>query len=75
MIVLTKKNIFYILGIIAMFILMYTIAGYNISKNNKEKKETLQTVALPVNNKVIVIDAGHGIPDEGAQSSNRNYRS
>ena len=27
-------------------------------------------VALPVTNRVIVIDAGHGTPDEGAESSN-----
>jgi len=33
-------------------------------------KNTVQTVALPVTNKVIVIDAGHGKPDEGAESSN-----
>ena len=26
--------------------------------------ETVETVALPVSNKVIVIDAGHGEPDE-----------
>ena len=25
--------------------------------------ETIETVALPVSNKVIVIDAGHGEPD------------
>ena len=25
---------------------------------------------MPVSNKVIVLDAGHGKPDEGAQSSN-----
>ena len=32
--------------------------------------KTVQTVSLPVSNKVIVLDAGHGKPDEGAQSSN-----
>ena len=36
----------------------------------KTDKETVQTVTLPVTNKVIVIDAGHGVPDEGAESSN-----
>ena len=29
-----------------------------------------ETVVLPVSGKTIVLDAGHGIPDEGAQSSN-----
>lgn len=33
-------------------------------------KKSVPTVALPVTNKVIVIDAGHGVPDEGAESSN-----
>ena len=36
----------------------------------KTDKKTVQTVTLPVTNKVIVIDAGHGVPDEGAESSN-----
>jgi len=30
----------------------------------KEEK-TIQTVSLPVSNKVIVLDAGHGVPDDG----------
>lgn len=34
------------------------------------KEETIETVALPVSNKVIVIDAGHGNPDGGAVSAN-----
>lgn len=33
-------------------------------------RSTIQTVTLPVTGKVIVIDAGHGIPDEGAESIN-----
>ena len=35
-----------------------------------ELKETVMTVASPVSNKVIILDAGHGSPDEGAESSN-----
>ena len=34
------------------------------------KEITTETVALPVTNRVIVIDAGHGTPDEGAESNN-----
>lgn len=30
----------------------------------KTDNKTVQTVTLPVTNKVIVIDAGHGVPDE-----------
>ena len=35
-----------------------------------EQEKTIQTVSLPVSGKTIVIDAGHGKPDEGAESSN-----
>ena len=41
--------------------------GFQISPSSNL---TVETVALPVSNKTIVIDAGHGVPDEGAQSSN-----
>ena len=30
----------------------------------RNKNETVETVALPVEDKVIIIDAGHGSPDE-----------
>jgi hypothetical protein len=29
-----------------------------------KKKKTIETVALPVENKIIILDAGHGFPDE-----------
>ena len=64
MIILTKKKILYVIGIIVMFVFLYTAFGINIGKANKIKNQTIQTAALPVNNKVIVIDAGHGVPDE-----------
>ena len=67
MILINRKKILFCIVIIATFIFIYSITAYNV---NNTKKETITTVALPVNNKVIVIDAGHGVPDEGAQSSN-----
>ncbi len=78
MIVIHKRKILLILGIVVMFIFTYIITGYNISNNkvnNDMDIKTVQTVALPVDNKVIIIDAGHGVPDEGAESSSRNNRS
>ena len=72
MIILEKRKILYTLGIITLFIFTYMITGYNVSNNKNDSNinvETVQTVALPVNNKVIILDAGHGVPDEGAQSS------
>ena len=67
MVVINKKKILFWTGIIATFVFIYSITAYNV---NNMKNKTIATVALPVNNKVIIIDAGHGVPDEGAQSSN-----
>lgn len=75
MIIVTKKKMLYTLGIITIFIFAYAITGYNVTNDSRKEIETIQTVALPVDNKVIVIDAGHGKPDEGAESSKRNNRS
>lgn len=36
---------------------------------DKKAKQTVETVSIPVAGKVIVLDAGHGKPDEGAESS------
>ena len=57
MIVLSKKKILYTISIISMFIFTYMITAYNVSNVNKNNIETVQTVALPVNKKVIIIDA------------------
>lgn len=55
-----KKLMYVILGIfIAIVILLCTI---NMSKVNNDYEET---VSLPVSGKTIVVDAGHGKPDEG----------
>jgi N-acetylmuramoyl-L-alanine amidase len=35
------------------------------STSYNELEETLETVSLPITGKTIIIDAGHGIPDEG----------
>ena len=69
MIVLSRKKILTVFSIIMLFGFAYVITGYNVN-TIKNKTKTVETVALPVNNRVIVLDAGHGVPDEGAQSSN-----
>ena len=53
---LSKKRII----VIGIFLLAVIAIG--ISQIFMEP-ETIETVALPVSNKVIVIDAGHGDPD------------
>ena len=62
MILLRKKRI--ILITLSVFVSILTFALI------KDKREIVPTVSLPVSGKTIVIDAGHGKPDEGAQSSN-----
>ncbi len=78
MIVINKKRIQIILSCIAIAI--FAFAFPIISKEKEEKAETskqntVATTATPVSGKTIIIDAGHGVPDEGAQSSNRDNRS
>ena len=63
MLILSKKRIGTITAILLVALFAFTFQTANL--NN-----TVQTVSLPVSNKVIVVDAGHGKPDEGAQSSN-----
>lgn len=62
MIVLNKKTI----RVFVLSIFMFALGIAFIS----DKNESVPTVSLPVSGKTIVIDAGHGKPDEGAQSSN-----
>lgn len=49
---------------------LIAIGVFSFSLKGMPQEETLPTVSFPVSNKVIVLDAGHGIPDEGAESSN-----
>ena len=60
--------------IITIFLMVFVSLfafSFKIANNNMLNKEiTTETVALPVTNRVIVIDAGHGTPDEGAESNN-----
>lgn len=63
MIVLSGKKIKYaILGIFAMFM----VIAVSLSSKS-EMKNIIDTVSLPVSGKVVVVDAGHGKPDEGAE--------
>lgn len=54
MLVLNKKRIY----IVFAFLILSTLV-FQIGVNSK-KIDVKETVALPVNNKVIIIDAGHG---------------
>lgn len=64
MIVINKKKIS--LMLLVMMLSIFTFL-YNKEESKIEKEQVV--TATPVSNKVIVIDAGHGKPDEGAKSS------
>ena len=64
MFILSKKKVYIFLSIL----LVLTVA-VQIKDKLKTKQETVETVALPVNNKVIILDAGHGGEDGGANTA------
>ena len=66
MIVLKKNKL---LGA-TLGIFLFVFAFMLISNYTNSQENSINVVSLPVSGKVIVIDAGHGIPDEGAESSN-----
>ena len=71
MIVINKKRIQIIASclLIALFAFSFQIANEN-KQEDKNIKKTVETTSTPVSGKTVVLDAGHGVPDEGAQSSN-----
>ena len=61
MIILNKKRLIFIFSSLIISLCTFSIF-YDKQMN------TLETVALPVSNKVVVLDSGHGDPD------NRSYK-
>ena len=60
---ISKKKLNYMITIIIIFIFSFT---FKIAK----EEESINISSAPVSEKIIVLDAGHGIPDEGAESKN-----
>ena len=64
MLVLSGKKIrYFVLGMFAIF--MIISVSLSIKDNNTEY---IDTVSLPVSGRVVVVDAGHGVPDERCRS-------
>lgn len=81
MLVINKKRIKIITAgvLIALFAFTFqvgmknkNIINTNVVNPNAEgtNNVSVETTATPVSGKTVVLDAGHGVPDEGAQSSN-----
>lgn len=60
MVIISKKRLSLILTLVLVSVCAFIIGN---SREN-ELLESVPTVALPVSNKVIILDAGHGKPDE-----------
>lgn len=58
MIVIKKKRLILITSLLCCSLCVFMM------KNTFESPKVVATVNLPVSNKVIVLDAGHGVPDE-----------
>ena len=62
MIVINKKRIQIILSCLLIGVFVFSL---QIANNQKELVEnTVPTTATPVSGKTIIVDAGHGVPDE-----------
>ncbi len=62
MLIINRKQISFILIMIMVSVISFIA--------NSNPKQTIETVSLPVSDKTIVLDSGHGSPDKGAQSAN-----
>ena len=66
MMIIDKKRIKIILSCILIALLTFTFQVANQKEStNKIQEQTAQTTSTPVSGKTVVLDAGHGIPDEG----------
>lgn len=70
MLVLGRKRIITMLCMIFVALYAFSFKIANNTENSLSTEKTVETVSTPVTNKVIIVDAGHGTPDEGAESSN-----
>ena len=67
MILINKKKILYILSCIIISVIFFNYTSI--------PHETLETSSTPVSNHVVILDAGHGLPDGGAEAIDGTYES
>ena len=68
MLILKRKRI-----IVMMCMFFLALYAFSFKIANEEliiNKKTIETVSTSVTDKIVIIDAGHGTPDEGAESKN-----
>ena len=67
----TKQRVFIIFFSIIISLVVYI--GQKTQSNGRNERnigDAVQVTTLPVSGKVVILDAGHGTPDEGAESNN-----
>ena len=72
MVIINKKRIQIIMACIFISLFAFSIQmsqTQNNTQHTNSSNNLVETTSTPVSGKTIVIDAGHGVPDEGAQSS------
>ena len=72
MVIINKKRIQIIMECIFISLFAFSIQMSQTQNNTQRTNSSnnlVETTSTPVSGKTIVIDAGHGVPDEGAQSS------
>ena len=67
----TKKRVFIIFfAFIIGFSVYIGQNTYQNTRNGRNIGDAVQVTSLPVSGKIVILDAGHGTPDEGAESKN-----
>lgn len=66
MILLNKKKILFLLSCITLSVIFFNFSA---------TPATIETSSTPVSNHVVILDAGHGLPDGGAEASDGTYES
>ena len=60
-----KSSLVYKRLILVVFFVCISLCCYGIIDVIQKQEKSISTNALPITNKIVVIDAGHGKPDEG----------
>ena len=64
MLVLSKKRIMIMVCMLCVSLYAFSFKIANNVECIENTEKTVQTVATPVSNKIVIVDAGHGTPDE-----------
>ncbi len=68
---ITKQRVFIICFSITISFLIYIAQNTQSTERNESNiGDAIQVTSLPVSGKIVILDAGHGTPDEGAESKN-----